>query len=196
MMKKIMAACLAVMLCACGSGNNGKPAHTPVTIVNPVELETMTAAMGEYEFLEDDDPAFTEITLAESIRMFKEKGTGILYYGRVGCWWCQRAVPVLNEAAKEMGVTVYYIDVQLPTTEAAYNELDSLINSIFEKDASTGKPVFKVPEVIGVKDGEIVGHHLSLVSSFEPDGDDTMMTDEQKAELKEIYEDIIAAVAE
>lgn len=196
MMKKIMAAFLAVMLCACGSGNNGKPAHTPVTISNPVELETMTAAMGEYEFLEDENPAFTEITLAESIRMFKEKGTGILYYGRVGCWWCQRAVPVLNDAAKEMGVTVYYIDVQLPTTEAAYNELESLISSIFETDASTGKPVFKVPEVIGVKDGEIVGHHLSLVSSFEPDGDDTMMNDEQKAELKGIYEDIIAAVAE
>lgn len=195
MMKKFMSALLAIVLCACSS-SGGKPVHTPVTITNPVELETMTAAMGEYEFLEDDSPAFTEITLAESIRMFKEKGTGILYYGRVGCWWCQRAVPVLNEAAKEMGVTVYYIDVQLPTTEAAYKELESLISSIFETDASTGKPVFKVPEVIGVKDGEIVGHHLSLVSSFEPDGDDAMMSDEQNAELKAIYEDIIAAVAE
>ncbi len=197
-MKKLLMAVVlaAVSLTACSKDGNKDSEPTPVTITNPVEFETLPLVMDGYEFLEDDDPAFIEITLAESVRMFKEKGSGILYYGREGCWWCQRAVPVLNDAAKQMGVTVYYIDVNLPTSKEAYDTLESYINSIFEKDAETGNPVFKVPEVIGVKEGEIVGHHLSLVSSFDPDGDDAMMNDEQKAELKRIYLDIIAAAGD
>ena len=193
--KLLMAIVLAaVSLTACSKDENKEPEQ--VTITNPVEFETLPLVMDGYGFLEDDDPAFIEITLAESVRMFTEKGSGILYYGREGCWWCQRAVPVLNEAAKELGVKVYYIDVNLPTSKESYDALESHINSIFEKDAETGNPVFKVPEVIGVKEGEIVGHHLSLVKSFEPGDNDAMMNDEQKAELKQDYLDIIKAAAD
>lgn len=192
-----MAAVLAaVSLTGCSKAGDKDAEPTPVTITNPVEFETLPLVMDGYEFLEDDDPAFIEITLAESVKMFSEKGSGILYYGREGCWWCQRAVPILNEAAKQMGITVYYVDVNLPTSKEAYDTLESYINSIFEKDAETGNPVFKVPEVIGVKEGEIVGHHLSLVDGFDPEDNDAMMNDEQKAELKKIYLEIIAAAAD
>ncbi len=197
MKKLLMAAILAaVSLTGCSKAGNKDAEPTPVTITNPVEFETLPLVMDGYEFLEDDDPAFIEITLAESVKMFTEKGSGILYYGREGCWWCQRAVPILNDAAKQMGITVYYIDVNLPTSKESYDTLESYISSIFEKDAETGNPVFKVPEVIGVKEGEIVGHHLSLVDGFDPEDNDAMMNDEQKAELKKIYLDIIAAAAD
>lgn len=197
MKKLLMAAVLAaVSLTGCSKAGDKDAEPTPVTITNPVEFETLPLVMDGYEFLEDDDPAFIEITLAESVKMFSEKGSGILYYGREGCWWCQRAVPILNEAAKQMGITVYYVDVNLPTSKESYDTLESYISSIFEKDAETGNPVFKVPEVIGVKEGEIVGHHLSLVKSFDPEDNDAMMNDEQKAELKKIYIDIIAAAAD
>ena len=197
MKKLLMAAVLAaVSLTGCSKAGNKDAEPTPVTITNPVEFETLPLVMDGYEFLEDDDPAFIEITLAESVKMFTEKGSGILYYGREGCWWCQRAVPILNDAAKQMGITVYYIDVNLPTSKESYDTLESYISSIFEKDAETGNPVFKVPEVIGVKEGEIVGHHLSLVDGFDPEDNDAMMNDEQKAELKKIYLDIIAAAAD
>ncbi|MBQ6489106.1 MAG: hypothetical protein IJI75_07720 [Solobacterium sp.] len=197
MKKLLMAAVLAaVSLTGCSKAGDKDAEPTPVTITNPVEFETLPLVMDGYEFLEDDDPSFIEITLAESVKMFSEKGSGILYYGREGCWWCQRAVPILNEAAKQMGITVYYVDVNLPTSKESYDTLESYINSIFEKDAETGNPVFKVPEVIGVKEGEIVGHHLSLVDGFDPEDNDAMMNDEQKAELKKIYLEIIAAAAD
>ncbi len=192
-MKKILTAVLAAALLA--GCKTGPKEPVKVTITNGIELQTMTPVLAGYEFLEDDDPAFTEITLAESIRMYREKGSGILYYGREGCWWCQRVVPVLNEAAKEAGVLVYYVDVALPTSKESYDELVSYIEGIFELDASTGEPVFKVPEVIGVKNGEITGHHLSLVSSFDPDKQD-MLTDAQREELKQIYLDIFTATAD
>ncbi len=192
-MKKILAVFLAALTLA-GCADTSKK-YEPVTITNPVELETLTPVLDGYEFLEDSDPVFREITLAESVRMFEEKGSGILYYGRVGCFWCQRMVPALNEAAKEMGVEVYYVDVDLQTSKEAYDKLVTYIESIFEVNEKTGKGEFKVPEVIGVKNGEITGHHLSLVSSFDPDKQD-VLTDEQYEELKTIYKDIIVQTAD
>lgn len=192
-MKKILTVFLAALTLA-GCADTSKK-YEPVTITNPVELETLTPVLDGYEFLEDDEPVFREITLAESVRMFEEKGSGILYYGRVSCFWCQRMVPALNEAAKEMGVEVYYVDVDLPTSKEAYDALVTHIESIFEINEKTGQGEFKVPEVIGVKNGEITDHHLSLVSSFDPDKQD-VLTGEQYEELKTIYKDIIVKTAD
>lgn len=177
------------------------------TITNPVDLVTTEADMSGYQWLYDTDPPFVETSFQESIRMFTEKGSGILYYGRTNCPWCQRAVPVLDAVAKETGVTVYYIDAQKPLATAAdgsvdaarsqavYQELLGYISSILET-GEDGEPSFQIPEVIGVKNGEIVGHHLSLVDSFSLDSDDAQMNEEQTAELEDIYRQIIAATAD
>ena len=149
--------------------------------------------MSGYTWLQDDSPAYEEITLAESIRMFTEKGTGVLYYGKVGCPWCQRAVPVMDEAAKESGITIYYVDVAQTVAKADYDTLVTYISSIFEKDAE-GNPMFQVPEVIAVKDGQIVGHHLSLVESFTLNNENDQMNDDQKQELLNIYLEMFKAL--
>ena len=65
------------------------------------------------------------------------------------------------------------------------------IDSIIGHDEK-GEPDFKVPEVIGVRTGEITGHHLSLVDDFHPSYETEQMSDEQQAKLKQIYLDIIA----
>ena len=72
----------------------------------------------------------------------------------------------------------------------AYNELMTYISPILEKD-SEGEPVFKVPEVIAVKDGEITDHHLALVEDFKIENDDSQMSDSQKKELEDIYLNLI-----
>jgi predicted bacteriocin transport accessory protein len=158
-----------------------------------VTLNTSTADMSGYTWLQDSDPAYAEITLKESIRMFTEKGTGVLYYGKVGCPWCQRAVPIMDEAAKEAGLTIYYVDVAQPVEKADYESLVTYISSIFEKD-SEGNPMFQVPEVIAVKDGQIVGHHLSLVESFTLANENDQMNDDQKQELLNTYLDMFKAL--
>lgn len=159
-----------------------------------VTLNTTEADMSGYEWLNDDNAPFVEITLKESVRMFTEGGTGILYYGKTGCPWCQRAIPVADEAAQETGVTIYYIDVSQPVAEADYNELCTYLNDIFQKD-SNGDPMFQVPEFVVVKDGKITGHHLSLVDSFSMNDTETNQMDEaQTQELLNIYLDIFKAV--
>ena len=212
--KLILAGVMPLTLAACKPNLNIDASATAeassapeYTITNSVDLVTSEADMTGYQWLYDTDPPFVETTFQESIRMFTEKGSGILYYGRTNCPWCQRAVPVLDEVAKETGVTIYYIDASEPLATAAdgsvdatksqevYQELLGYISPILEKDED-GKPAFQIPEVIGVKNGEIVGHHLSLVDSFSLDSEDAQMNDEQVAELKDIYRRIIAATAD
>ena len=188
-MKKIVLI-LTALLTLVSCGKQEQEVDKTVTITNSVELNTYDADMSGYKWLYDSEPAFTEITLEESIRIFKEEESGILYYGYVGCPWCERAVPILNKVAKETGVTVYYINVHFQTTMEAYNELMTYISPILEKD-SEGEPVFKVPEVIAVKNGEITDHHLALVEDFKIENDDSQMSDSQKKELEDIYLNLI-----
>ena len=188
-MKKIVLI-LTALLTLVSCGKQEQEVDKTVTITNSVELNTYDADMSGYKWLYDSEPAFTEITLEESIRIFKEEGSGILYYGYAGCPWCERAVPILNKVAKETGVTVYYINVHFQTTMEAYNELMTYISPILEKD-SEGEPVFKVPEVIAGKNGEITDHHLALVEDFKIENDDSQMSDSQKKELEDIYLNLI-----
>ena len=188
-MKKMMMAVLCLgMLVGCSSKTAASGSE--VTITNPVELNTVTLDMSGYEWLNDSEPAFTEITLHESIRIFAEKGTGIVFYGYPGCSFCQRAVPEMNAVAKEMGISIYYIDVTNIAADADHKEedydvLSGYISSVFVDDS------FQVPDVIAVKDGELVGNHLSLVDDFKITSNDSQMNDEQKKELQDIYKGLI-----
>lgn len=189
-MKKWMLALLtACLLCGCSSEPK------TITITNPVKLSTTAADMSGYTFLQDSSPAFVEITLKESLRMFSEGGTGILYYGKTNCTWCLRAVPELNTAAKKYGVTVYYVDVAKEVTDEDYNALLDDISDIFITD-TTGQKSFLVPEVIAVKDGKIVDHHLSLVDEFEMKDDSSQMDDTERKELQNIYKKLMTEIAD
>lgn len=194
-MKKLTAFLLgsALILGGCGiQGETGK-----VTITNPVEINSEPAIMTVYEWIGEEIADFEEITFAESLRMFTEKGSGILYYGYDDCPWCERAVPLLNEAALETGVTVYYIDVYGPfqPTKDQFDDLTYYIESTFLEDDEGSKSFF-VPLIIGVKNGEITGSHVSLVKGFELEDENSMMNDAQKKELKDIYLDIIRKTAD
>ena len=143
MKKIVLIFTLMMTLISCGKtqGATETEVNETVTITNSVEFNTTTADMSGYKWLYDSEPAFVEMTLEESVRMFSEGGSGILYYGYAGCPWCERAVPILNEVAKELGVTVYYINVHAQTTMEAYNELLTYITPILETD-SNGEPEF------------------------------------------------------
>ncbi len=197
MKKIVLIFTLMMTLISCGKtqGATETEVNETVTITNSVEFNTTTADMSGYKWLYDSEPAFVEMTLEESVRMFSEGGSGILYYGYAGCPWCERAVPILNEVAKELGVTVYYINVHAQTTMEAYNELLTYITPILETD-SNGEPEFKVPEVIGVKNGEITDHHLALVDGFKIESDESQLDDSQKEEMENIYRTIIKSVAD
>ena len=153
--------------------------------------------MTVYDWIGDEIGDFREITFAESIRMFSESGSGILYFGYDNCPWCERAIPILNQVVLETGVTVYYIDVYGPIQpdKKEYDTLLEYIDEVLIED-NEGQKGFFVPLVIGVKEGKITGSHVSLVDGFELENEDDQLSDAQKEELKKIYYEIIRKTAD
>lgn len=193
-MKKILILGLtALMLFGCSA----KPAETnqttekiDTTTLNILDMGTESADMSGYTLLTDSKHVFKKITMEDSIRLFEEKGSGVVYYGYIGCPFCQQAVPVLNNAARQMGVDIYYVDVksQEGNSDEIYAKLIEHIKDFLQVE--DGEPVFYVPQVFVVKDGQIVGDHLSLVESYDiSKGKD--MNESQRNELKKIYLDMI-----
>ena len=211
-MKKTISAILAAMLLTgCNTTANTPTAtSTPENTNNAgqINLDATKADMSAYVFMEDDDPAFLEVSTEESLRMFVN-GTGVVVYSYETCPWCNRILPILDEAAKKYGTEVFYVNIYSDAFMAlTAEEKSDQINALYqcldpilerEKDPETGedKAVMQVPEVVAVKDGEIVSHHMGVVDDFslDPDHlDEYQVTDAQREELKEIYLDMFASI--
>ena len=153
--------------------------------------------MKDYKQLEGNVADFQQITVAESIRFIKAGGSGIIYYGYVGCPFCERAIPLLNQAVLETGITIYYVDVKAEpiATQLEFQELVDLIGSTFSLDQN-GYPAFYVPEVIGIKNGRITGFQVALIDDWKPSTPDDQMDEQQKEKLLNIYKEIIEMTAD
>jgi predicted bacteriocin transport accessory protein len=185
--KGALSAFLLVTLIGCSS------AKTKIT--NTVELNTSDADMDQYTWIGDEIGDFRKVTMKEVLRLFDEQGSGILFFGYPGCKWCERAVPVLNEAILEKGVTVYYADMKDTYDSSDMDILKQDIYDALPVDAD-GNRDFYVPMVVGVKKGKVTGHHTSLVDGFVIQSDTDQMNDAQKKELKNLYLDIIQRTAD
>ena len=199
-MKKILTCLLAVVLLAgCFNKTDSKKntSSNALTITNKVSLTSTKADMKGYKWIRNDVADFQLISLKESLRMFEEGGTGILYYGYDKCAWCNRAVPELNEVAKELNLTIYYVDASAKVEKDDYKKLLEYIDPVLKVN-STGEKGFYVPAVIGVKNGKLVDYHVSLLDDFElsKDDPDKQLSDAQKQELQDIYRKIAKEVAD
>ena len=94
---------------------------------------------------------------------------------------------MLNEAAKELGVHVYYIDCNENYDLADYNSLTSYIKSTFVTSADGSSATFYLPDVIAVKNGEITGYHVSLVNGLILSGNETELSEADRVALKNAY---------
>lgn len=193
-MKKLLCALLLVSsLVGCSKKEEPTPTSTSeVVIENNVEVAATKADMSGYSRLTDADHRFITIEFEDLLRIFEEKGTAIIYFGRVNCPFCQRAVPVINEVAKELNIDVYSVNVDNAVfTMDMYYAIEPYIEKTFVE--SQGQKNFLIPELVSVKDGEVQQWHISLVEDFVLDSDDKEMNDEQVAHLKEIYRNVIMA---
>ena len=199
-MKKILTCLLAVVLLAgCFNKTESKKnaSSDTLTITNKVSLASTKVDMKGYKWIRNDVADFQLISLKESLRMFEEGGTGILYYGYDECAWCNRAVPELNEVAKELNLTIYYVDASAKVEKDDYKKLLEYIDPVLKVNSS-GEKGFYVPAVIGVKNGKLVDYHVSLLDDFElsKDDPDKQLSDAQKQELQDIYRKIAKEVAD
>ena len=203
-MKKLLTCFLMLsLLTGCGNRtheekNTGSSAASEkqLTITNTVELDSEKDDMSGYSWITGETGVFNKITLSESVRLFAENGTGVIYYGYVGCPWCERAVPELNKVMVELNLPVYYVDAKIRDDDA-YDRLLPYVRDDLEEE--NGEPVFYVPYVVGVKNGKITKSQKALVADYKitdiNDASD-QMNDSQKKELQDIYRSIFESVAD
>lgn len=121
-----------------------------------------------------------------------KSGTGVIYFGYNTCPWCRNAVPILVDSVRENKIdTLYYVDIHSVDISSIKNELYEILDPYLRED-DEGNKRLSVPDVYVVKDGEIMGHHIGTVESYKNPYNG--MSDEQKEELKEIYNDLIKEI--
>lgn len=204
-MKKIFDAILTVSLVfLIGCGGDAVKNETaeavipslPPTAYSPVVLAESTPNL-----------SFVEISLEESAVFIEQNGTGILYYGREGCPFCELALPIMTKAAEHEGVLIYYIDAGRQTIDnddsvtlnsekgrKIYQLLFNLLVSTFDIKDEKGDPTFSIPLAVGIKDGKIVGHRVGLPDSFKLVSEASRLSDSEYRDMYQSYVDIIFSV--
>ena len=104
------------------------------------------------------DNVFKIKTLEESLNVLGS-GTGIIFFGFPECPWCQAYAPMLNDLAKEYGISeIYYTNIKAERENDTenYQSMVNLLSDYLQEDEEGNKRIY-VPETVFVIEGEIIG---------------------------------------
>lgn len=115
----------------------------------------------------------------------KNKDATIIYFGYSYCPWCRSIINPLVEIVNENKIdNFYYVNVK-KMDSSVINELKNTLDNYLKYDEEGIKKLY-LPDVYFVKDGDIKYHYISNIESYlDPF---VKMSDEEKKELKEIYQ--------
>ena len=195
-MKKLLLA-FAILAYACMFYNRDQDglealASGTVQIEESVTLNSAPADMSLYGL--DSSANFESVSLAESIRIFKENSSGIVFYAKPDSAECRIAAEVLQEAAQELNVKVYVVNTSDSVSTEDLSTLTTYIDSTLYVDQAGNKSFF-VPDLIAVNNGVITGYHTSTVKGIAVSSNENIvLSDDQKKELKKYYLEVIHSI--
>ena len=177
-MKKIFVLLLVLLLFSGCSKNDYSKLY---------DLETYNCDMSSYEGLENVEHVFVGTTVSELKRLIDEKGYGVFAFSSKYCSHCQIAMQYLNEVAKELNVTMFYIDgtsQEYPIQNT--DNYDILFDILYDtlNEGPDGKEI-QTPEIFSVIDGEIKDYQVGTTwNGLEYD-------DKDIDNLKDVYRRIL-----
>ena len=180
-MKKILSVLLVCfMLMGCSSDNRYRG------VINTIDLNYEIADMSGYDGFTETSHSFRQITMHESLRLFEEGGSALVYFGYTHCPWCIEAVPIMNKAAIESDLPIYYVDAtdKEGQEETDMDKLKEYTAKYLSKD-SDGELKFYVPVVFVIRNGETVDAHISTLGKH--DAYERKLTEDEQEELYNIY---------
>lgn len=77
----------------------------PITKISGYRVD-----MSAYKGMNSVDHCFVGITPEEALELINDKGSAVFYLGSASCPNCQEAVKLINEAAEDTDITIYYLD--------------------------------------------------------------------------------------
>ena len=182
-MKKLM----MLVLCAFMLGCTPKEKY---------KLDYVTdGSISQFTEITDKEPSIKEISLPSAITFFENKYSGVMVFAKPDSRYSQKAFAVLNQAAKDAGVTVYYVDVSrkfYKTDEEfmQYREkVEEFIDKTYLENPKGGTSLY-IPDVMAVKDGAVVDFHVGILEDYDIDVNPEM-TEEQYKKIYNIYADLI-----
>ena len=100
-----------------------------------------------------------------------ESEKAVVFFGFPECKWCQAYVKLLNDIAKEYGVSeILYYNIKYDRSKNTkfYVKVQELTKEYLQEDEE-GIPRIYVPDVYFIKDGKIIGHNndTSMISKME-----------------------------
>ena len=154
----------------------------------------------------------------EEIISILEQKTGIIYLGFPTCPWCRSMLPVLLQTMDNMNIDkLYYLNIlemrdtfelddkghaeKVKDGTEGYYKMLEILDDFLEpfyltnekgKEIDTKEKRIYAPTVIGVKNGRVVGIHVSTVDSQKDPYE--ALTKEQEEELSSIFIELINKV--
>lgn len=143
-----------------------------------------TADMSSYE-VNLENNRYIPKSQEETLKMIQDKEDGIFYFGRPTCPWCVEIVPILNEVAASKDLYVYYVDTS-EKDETIFPQIEDAFKEVLTNFDEEGNPKMYVPEVIVMKEGKAVDHHIGTLD--EHDAHERKMTSDEIDQVTKIYE--------
>lgn len=183
MRRLICLLCTLLVLVGCAS----RPVEPNLNVCG---FECENSDMSEYTSLVGVEHIFLDATFEEALQLLESDDfSGILYYGYPSCPWCKEAVVEMNDAAKSLGLEIYYVNKK-SDFNLLHPELEEKTELILDKAYGLsvdeeGKPHLYVPEVVVIKKGKVVDHHLGTLE--EHNAHERDMNEDEKQKLEDIY---------
>ena len=180
---------LFCLLSGCSAGS--------VSEVPEYSISYTEADMSGYRNMEGKDHMFREIRFETLIDLFRHQGSAVVWISRTNCPYCQNAVWILNDAAEDAGIPVYYINADSPMSQNGtmeenqrlYEELCGYIQEALRTD-ETGTLTMYVPLLMNIQSGILINYHVSLTDSFSLSDSDTL-SEKETEELYNIYRSVL-----
>lgn len=189
-MKNILKFLMVVMfLVGCSKNKDITKPIEKLNIELSTQISTYDVDMSAYNNMTAYNHQFLGLSPDEFLKVEDVKATGIFMFGFNRCHACQKAVSNLNEVAKTYDLKVYYIDCysKVYPFQPKYEQIIEKIGKILSLGEDK-KPALFTPEVIAIKNGEIVDHHSGIPQA---DGE---LNDQQIQELKDHYQKLFESL--
>jgi len=134
---------------------------------------------------------FVYADIDKVLEILEGERDGVIVFAFPECPWCQGVMPLLNTAARNVGVdTIYYYNPKAIRAELTpnYKRIISHLEQ-FLRDGEDGNPRLFVPDIYVVVGGEIIGQANEM--SDDGDNHETFFTRARNAELIKAYEEIL-----
>ncbi len=162
-MKKLLLVIGLLLLIVSGCTQNEE---RPETIITEIEGAT-SIDMSAYDNMDAHDHVFLEVKATDLLNLVSDGGSGIFFLGYPNCYACNVLISLIDEAAKEVGVNVYYINVDDPAS-AFSSHYDQIVELLYDYlNEYDGQKQVATPHVFTVIDGQIADSQISAVDGFD-----------------------------